>query len=359
MTNVAPNYSRARVDKSARVFIDDTAGKRQREIAMGIVSNWRSAHAFPLNTIYMDMKRKAERIHTSAISVQRLKRQRSLISKLKREPSMRLTQMQDIGGCRTVLEDINQIRKLLEAYKNSQAEHVFVEKDDYIKKPKDSGYRSLHLVYRYKSKTRPEYNDLLFEIQIRTELQHAWATAVETVGAVLGQSLKASEGELAWLDFFRHASAAFAYLENSAAVPNIGLSRRELAISLGQSMMDLDVENILESYSSALRATEGVRVKDAGYFLLVLRPKDPTLEIFAYKKGQLDQAYKDYSSYEAELPLSSNEPGQLSLFPEFEDYSGAQAVLVGAQSFKSLRQSYPNYYLDTRKFISALKGFTK
>jgi len=47
------------------------------------------------------------------------------------------------------------------------------------------------------------------------------------------------------------------------------------------------------------------------------------------------------------------------LFPELMDYSGAQTVLVGADSLQSLRQSYPNYYLDTEAFLKELKKFIR
>ncbi len=39
-------------------------------------------------------------------------------------------------------------------------------------------------------------------MQIRTAVQHSWATAVEVVGAFTAQSLKSSQGNEKWLDFF-------------------------------------------------------------------------------------------------------------------------------------------------------------
>ena len=60
-------------------------------------------HAFPLNTITMDLRQKVKRVRPGANVVQRLKRARSMLAKLQKEASMRLTQMQDIGGCRAVV----------------------------------------------------------------------------------------------------------------------------------------------------------------------------------------------------------------------------------------------------------------
>jgi len=53
---------------------------------------------------------------------------------------------------------------------------------DYIQHPKPAGYRSIHLVYKYKNPIPPEYNGLFDERQIRTRSQLAWTTAVETMG---------------------------------------------------------------------------------------------------------------------------------------------------------------------------------
>lgn len=356
MAYEVPKYSRTQVDRSGRVLLDSDAKADVRDKAYAVVSNWRSGHAFPLNTIQMDLRKKATRINPDALVVQRLKRTRSILSKLDRETSMRLTQMQDIGGCRAVLRNISEIAQLRQLFVDSRAEHRFIEDYDYIENPKVSGYRGVHLVYGYKSKSKPEYNDLLFEIQLRTELQHAWATAVETVGVVLGQSLKASEGEASWLEFFKYAAMAFAHSEASPAIPGVRSSPSHVRSSLRRYMRRLDVIETLDRYRHALRATEEASVKDAGYFLLVLRPAAPTLEVIAYPKGKLDLAYKHYSEFELELP-SYTRDAQLPLFPEFADYSGAQAVLVGAQSFRSLRRSYPNYYLDTQGFIDALEEF--
>ncbi|MBQ7074393.1 hypothetical protein IJM86_05100 [bacterium] len=47
------------------------------------------------------------------------------------------------------------------------------------------------MVYKYQNSYVSEYNGLQIEIQIRTELQHIRATAVETVGIILQKALKA------------------------------------------------------------------------------------------------------------------------------------------------------------------------
>jgi ppGpp synthetase/RelA/SpoT-type nucleotidyltranferase len=101
--------------------------------------------------------------------------------------------MQDIGGLRAVVREVDYVYKLRDLLLKGRFLHKLVREDDYIRKPKASGYRSLHLVYRYANKYAPEYTGLQIEIQLRTELQHIWATAVETMGIILKQSLKSDE----------------------------------------------------------------------------------------------------------------------------------------------------------------------
>lgn len=356
MLHDPPKISRTSVDRAGRVLVDENANTEAIEAAWGVLTNWRSAHAFPLNTITMDLRQKVLRGYSSSLVVQRLKRTRSILGKLQKESSMRLTQMQDIGGCRAVLSSVDDVYRLRDMYLRSKSLHQLVGQDDYIAAPKASGYRGIHLIYRFESRNYPEYNKMLLEVQLRTSGQHAWATAVETVGAVLGQALKASEGERAWLEYFQNAAMALQFSEHSALLPPPISSKGDIARTLARLTKQLDVVNKLTAYRSALKATEKIDSKAAGYFLLVLLPDQPKLQILAFSRRNAEAAYKEYEKYERRLPLLAR-AGQLSLFPELSEYSGAQVVLVGAESFKSIRESYPNYYLDTSIFLQKVDRF--
>ena len=306
----------------------------------------------------MDLRQKVNRVCKSALVVQRVKRARSIVAKLAKERSMRLTQMQDIGGCRAVVDSIDQVYVLRELFERSQSLHEFVNGDDYIAQPKSSGYRGIHLIYRFKSRSHPEHNRLLFEVQLRTRTQHAWATAVETVGAVIGQALKSSEGERRWLEYFQHAGLALELLEQPTLASASALPRGYLARKLSELGRSLQVQKRLTPYRTALKASEKLDFRSAGYFLLVLLPEEPQLQIMAFSKRNLDQATREYERFERFIPRYARGQ-QLSLFPELADYSGAQAVLVGADSLRSIRESYPNYYLDTEAFLEKVDSFVR
>jgi ppGpp synthetase/RelA/SpoT-type nucleotidyltranferase len=181
--------SKGKIDRAGRDLVELQQDDPKREEAIAVVDSWRSCHAYPLQIIKMTLLQRARKIDPSALIAQRLKRRRSIEAKLRDNPNMKLSQMQDIGGCRAVLSDNIHVRQLVNVYKKSHAKSPKNRSDwdgsddfDYILQPKSDGYRSVHLVFRYRSSsaTRAIYNGQRIEIQIRSKLQHLWATAVET-----------------------------------------------------------------------------------------------------------------------------------------------------------------------------------
>ena len=74
---------------------------------------------------------------------------------------MQLARMQDIGGLRAVVGTLKMVRELEDNYKRSRFKHELVTDRDYIENPKSSGYRSVHMIYRYRSEIAPAYDGLL------------------------------------------------------------------------------------------------------------------------------------------------------------------------------------------------------
>ena len=81
----------------------------------------------------------------------------------------------DIGGIRITckyIEDIYQVAELLKARRDVK----LIEIRDYVKEPKPSGYRSLHLIMSYNVETLKGQVPVLLEFQIRTHAMHFWAS---------------------------------------------------------------------------------------------------------------------------------------------------------------------------------------
>jgi hypothetical protein len=307
--------------------------------ALEIINNWRASHSFPLNTFQIWLKKRAREIDPTSLVAQRIKRLSSIRLKLSRFPSIRLSQMQDIGGCRAVLGSVKKVDELVARYKNSDLKHKLDHMDDYIRTPKESGYRGVHLIYRYLSDRSATYNGLKIEVQLRSPMQHAWATAVETVGTFTRQALKSSFGEADWLRFFALMGTAIARKEGTQIVPKTPTTLKELRAELREHNRRLDVENHLQTYGYALQAVEESSANQrAHYFLLELDATAQKLRIKGYKSSELAQASNDYLATEKDMSTS-----------------GGDAVLVSVESVGALRRAYPNYYMDTHVFIDAVR----
>ncbi len=299
---------------------------------------------FKINTFQANLRKKVKtRGFKNAIVAQRLKRVPSIISKLQRNNSMKLARMQDIGGLRAVVITINQVQLLKNDFVNSRFQHVLAREYDYIKNPKKSGYRGIHLVYKYKNYRASEYDNLLLEVQIRNKLQHSWATAVETMGTFLNTSLKYSEGPERWLNFFALAGSCFAHYENSPAHDDFAnFSERDLAKQMSQIDNDLRISENLHAFSNSIKTIEAKGCRHT-YFLIHSQPLEHKVTIYGFNSNQLDKASKVYTETEKRLG----------------DQKKEQIVLVSASSFKQLKYAYPNYFLDTTNFITYLKRIEK
>jgi hypothetical protein len=338
-----PEHTSDEVDRAGQFLLlpSEEPSFDEWATAYGIINNWRNSHLFPLRTVRYGIYHMAKRIDPKSVTVQRMKRLYSIDQKLNRFPKLKLSEIQDIGGCRSVVSTVSEVKKLVETYKKSEIRHELDDEDDYISNPKKSGYRSHHLIYRYKSDRNTIYNGLKIEIQIRTQLQHAWATAVETTGRFIGQDLKSGKGKKGegkeWERFFILMGTAIAIRENCPPCPKTPSTAGELKKEIQEYARKLDVENRLTAYNVTIKETKPVR--HARHFLLLLDTQTKQTEIRSFTQSQLKQAQEQYAKIETEYPQRS----------------GKDVVLVSGNSLKEIEQAYPNYYLDTILFLSVLK----
>jgi hypothetical protein len=308
--------------------------------AVNIINNWRSSHSGPLLSMRMLLTRQAQGIDPNVLIAQRIKRLSSIELKLERFRTMKLSQMQDIGGCRAIVGSVSQVRDISMSFQKSRTKNVFDHMDDYITTPQSTGYRGIHLIYRFSSSTAlSSCNGLKIEIQIRSPMQHAWATAVETVGAFTRQALKSSRGEADWLRFFELMGTVVAVKEDTVRVANTPEDNKELVDQVGGLEKKLDLINRLDGFRRALREVEEPTQLDARYFLLELDTNADTITVTGFRAWELNRATHRYA--EAEKKVSQ---------------SGGDAVLVSVDSLASLRRAYPNYFLDTRVFLDLLEN---
>ena len=280
-----PYFSKSQVDSAGDVLVS-AEGSTLVEIdkydsALVIINNWRSSHSFPLNTFKIGLLNRTAKVDPGGLVAQRIKRLSSIRLKLERFPGMKLSRMQDIAGCRSIVSSVSHVRELVGLYKKKKGlKHDLHREDDYITNPKSSGYRGFHLVYRYYSDRQETYDGLSVEIQLRSQLQHTWATAVETLGTFVQQALKSSRGEDEWLRFFALMGSAIAMRERAPLVPDTPTSKTQLRNQLRRCTKKLDVENRLRAFGAARskhrrpQPRPGHARRRSGNRLSVSRPRD-------------------------------------------------------------------------------------
>jgi putative GTP pyrophosphokinase len=168
MSFTVPNFTRGQVNRAGAVLIDRNASEEALFDALALINHWRACHAYPINTFQATLRGRAKRVSGTALVATRLKRLPSISKKLEINHGMQLSRMQDIGGLRAVVDTVAQVRKLQEIYCDGSLVHELVSVVDYIDQPKESGYRSLHLIYKYRNSAASAYDGLSLEIQLRT-----------------------------------------------------------------------------------------------------------------------------------------------------------------------------------------------
>lgn len=133
--------------------------------------------------------------------------------KMRRRTSMRLAQMEDIAGCRAVLDTADDVKTVLDMIlKEWPGSHI----DDYVKTPrKPTGYRAIHVVV--------EQDGFKVEIQLRTLHQNQWADEVEKFADrfgldQVGNSLKDGEAPSFIVRYFERTALVMATKEKGGSV---------------------------------------------------------------------------------------------------------------------------------------------
>ena len=342
MAWTVPECSRSQVNDAGVILVDASASPPDQRRARTIVNNWRASHSFPLNALQMNLRHAVAGFGDATLVAQRLKRLSSIEAKLRRSHHMQLSRMHDIGGCRAVLPSAGDVIAVVRKYDKSRALHEPLRRYDYLTSPRDSGYRGVHLVYGYRTRTdaHAAYRGMRIEIQLRSRLQHAWATAVETVGTFSNQALKSSEGNDAWLRFFSLMATELACTEALPPVPGTPGDRGTLRRELVQLAGKLDAVARLEAYGRTLRVLKGgVRNGRASYFHIYLDLAGGNIRWNEYSADEREEAIRAYEEVETAI----------------RRFPGAETVLVQVGSVGALRRAYPNYFADTSVFVAELK----
>ena len=334
-----PKNSKGRVDRAGdRISI---GGERDDDYE--VLGNWRAAHANILNTFKTLLYKRASGFDVQI--AQRLKRRPTIIDKLNREPGMKLSRMHDIAGCRAIFQDIDELHKFRALMHAGSFEHKRRGADDdrwnYIARPKSSGYRGIHDVYSYfvtpkvrKAREKQPWNGMLVEIQYRTQVQHAWSTAVELVGLVTESDPKFDRGNPEFIEFFRLASEILARVFEAETSCYADMGNEELV----QRFLDLRDKTHILSLLSELKISEGgVGLRNA-------------ILVFHYQRDFFAEEQLEIRRFDS-LSAAISEYSRLELDLE----NKADIVLVGSRSEDAIKSAYRNYFSDAQEFLTLIK----
>lgn len=297
-----------------------------------VIERWRAAHRSVLNTFQAILR---TRTKGTKISVaQRHKRKNTIFWKLTRIPGMQLSRMDDVAGCRLIfekIEDLYDFRKKFHTARFKHRRRNDIDKYDYIKKPKQTGYRGIHDVYEYdvNSNCGRALKGLYIEIQYRTLVQHAWATAVELIGFITESQPKFRQGDTRYEEAMALASEllARAYEKSKGSFP--GLSDREVLDKFLVIERELSLLNTLKGLNQA--RNEVTNKKN----IILIFSSDENLEIKSYRDAPEALRY---------------------LFELEKQFPDKDIVLVKADTNEEIQLAFRSYFSDAKDFLDLIEG---
>jgi hypothetical protein len=332
-----PLHGPARVTAAGKIISGRKSPSEDFDMdtALSIAGNWRSSHGYPLHVFKTVLRARAKNIDARALVYQRQKRLPSIIAKLQRFHSMQLSTMQDLGGCRAVLRSVANVERLVKFYEDNPTKAAqFVGKKDYIQEPKADGYRSVHLIYQYQGISQNgAFCGLKIEVQIRSRLQHAWATALETIDTFTSQALKSGFGSDLWKRFFALTGTMIAIREKRPIIPGTPDNYADLVKELKPICAKLHIPDVFHGLSFGVKFLARKGRGSAIAHIILLNSDAKTIRVFDFSSNE--EAAEKY------IELEKENLGKPHI----------QSVLVSVDSLQALRSAYPSYYLDTTQFV--------
>lgn len=320
-----------------------------------IVDQWRASHGYVLNTFQIWLRRALSKNGVDAEFAQRLKRRKTVVDKLQRiRPDGRplisdVTSMHDFAGCRLIFDTIDDLKHFREGLHSAKSmrnvKHQLrhdLGKYDYIEHPKPTGYRGIHDVFAHFPRSHRTGNTsslpwhgLKVEIQYRTRVQHAWATALEISDIIDGKRTKFELTESDRGLFFSLASELIARKYE-------GTKRTYLEKTQGQLVEEISKLEATLGILKRLRALKEFEGFDD------LR-KHNVLNIFEQEDGELQLKVENFRNAGAAIQFANkleNQPSSIN------------AVYVRADNPNQLRSAYRNYFNDPIDFVRMIEEET-
>lgn len=356
--------SRSQANNVTKTIIEKfNNGTLQNSLELTVLHTWRRQHTEPLQQVFQEIVQTTTDIQNCIVSF-RLKRASSILDKLCRpHNSFKLGALDDIAGCRIIVNSLKDVYKV-----QTRIEELFRETDtsfmdsigikvekNYINDPPFSGYRSLHLIVKQR------YQNIIYrvEVQIRTRIQHLWATAIETASEIYGINYKDPETQHNNIDtdnnrleFFRLVSCLFAIKEGTPVIKNYPTNLTEINEKIRQIDFANEIRNDFNiSHESVLMTFPNLysNTSNNGLFLLNLNLSEQNTDVESFDFKDIDKAIARYNELESSYGLDSfDELDQIQMLNNI--------VLVAVNNTEQLQYAYPNYSFQVREFLDEISN---
>jgi putative GTP pyrophosphokinase len=322
-----PGGSKSRVNRAGA----NVRNRCETSEDLKVIDEWRAAHRAVLNTFQASLRNRTR--GTDIVVAQRHKRKSTIFNKLHRFQDMQLARMDDVAGCRMIFSNIDELNQFRKKFHKARFQHKRrndIDKYDYIKIPKSTGYRGIHDVYVYdvNSEAGRPLKGLMVEIQYRTRVQHAWATAVEVIGFITESQPKFQKGDQRYQTIMALTSEILARsFENSK-----GCFPSKTDVVLVKEFLSLDDELGLLKMLRGLNAADTDITINRNSILII--SKSGELEIRTYRDST--EALRELFQLETDRPTSD-------------------IVLVKADTSEDVRFAFKNYFSDAQDFINLVE----
>lgn len=321
-----PGGSKSRVNRAGDAVRSEIVTPED----LAVIEEWRAAHRAVLNTFQAVLRGRTR--GKNVIVAQRHKRKNTIFDKLNRLPNMLLARMDDVAGCRLIFRNTKELNRFRAEFHNARFNHKMrnmPNKYDYIVHPKNTGYRGIHDIYEYdvNSESGKGLKGLYIEIQYRSLVQHAWATAVEVVGFITESQPKFEKGDERYHRVMAYASEILARAHEASLGPFPDLSDRNLL----EEFLKLDNElSLMQTLRGLHQAKSDISGKKNS--ILIFSPRgELTVKSFRDATDALRELF------ELEIRMPEND-----------------IVLVRADSSEEVRTAFRNYFNDAREFVKLM-----
>lgn len=323
--------SKSKIDKSGSSMASELFRTIEEEIEMeDVFDEYRKAHLEPLTHCTLELQSWLAEYKGRYYIAQRLKRKPQILRKLKRL-SVRLSQLQDIGGCRIIVEDNREVDALLHhiesKVKDGGSGFTISRVTDYRQLGRDdTGYRALHIIL--------DHSGYKIELQLRSRIQHFWSESIERTSVVYGYYIKEKEGDPSVIDYFKTLSNAFHEIESGrqlSALDRLRLnSMREAAES---KIRESDRNKVLGSYvnTDIIRTLSQIETSKGHAFnnwIIIFDWNSGAFVSWDIVEREADSAVKAYVAKERQFPAKD----------------GFEVVLIGSSDVATVKDTHSHYF---------------